>query len=143
MARAIETSILIAAPASRVWSVLMDFGGYPAWNPFIRTIEGERRIGARLEVQIEAPGLKAQTFRPVVVEVEPERIFSWRGSLPMPGLFTGHHRFVLSAESSGTRFEHSEQFSGLLIPFVGSVLDATERGFRAMNEALKAKSEAR
>ncbi|SFV33656.1 SRPBCC domain-containing protein [Hyphomicrobium facile] len=143
MARAIETSILIAAPASRVWSVLMDFDGYPAWNPFIRTIKGEQRTGARLEVGIEPPGLKAQTFRPVVVEVEPERVFSWRGSLPIPGLFVGVHRFALSADGSSTRFEHSEQFSGLLIPFVGSVLDATERGFRAMNEALKAKSEGR
>ena len=73
MARTIETSILIAAPASRVWSVLMDFDGYPAWNPFIRTIKGEQRTGARLEVGIEAPGHKAQTFRPVIVEVEPER----------------------------------------------------------------------
>ncbi|RUP10083.1 SRPBCC domain-containing protein [Hyphomicrobium sp.] len=143
MARAIETSILIAAPASRVWSVLMDFGGYPAWNPFIRTIKGEKQIGARLEVGIEAPGLKAQTFRPVVVEVEPERAFSWRGSLPIPGLFVGVHRFALKAEGADTRFEHSERFSGLLIPFVGSVFDATERGFRAMNEALKAKSEGR
>lgn len=143
MARAIETSILIAAPASRVWSVLMDFGGYPAWNPFIRTIKGEQRTGARLEVVIEPPGLAAQTFRPSVVEVEPERVFSWRGSLPIPGLFVGVHRLALRADGSNTRFEHSEQFSGLLIPFFGSVLDATERGFRAMNEALKAKSEAR
>lgn len=121
MARAIETSILIAAPASRVWSVLMDFGGYPAWNPFIRTIKGEQRTGARLEVGIEPPGLTAQTFRPIVVEVEPERVFSWRGSLPIPGLFVGVHRFALSAEGSNTRFEHSEQFSGLLIPFFGGV----------------------
>jgi hypothetical protein len=141
MARVIETSILIAAPAARIWSVLMDFDAYPAWNPFIRRIEGEKKVGARLEVVIEPPGQKASIFRPTVIEVSPERLFCWRGSLPVPGFFSGAHRFSLAEESARTRFVHSEEFSGLLVPFVGSVLAATERGFQAMNEALKARSE--
>ena len=143
MAHTIATSVLISAPASRVWSVLMDFDSYPAWNPFIRSIKGDTRVGAGLEVVIEASGRKPQTFRPVIVELDPERIFSWRGTLPIPGLFTGEHRFELSEQASVTRFLQSERFSGLLVPFVGGVLAATEQGFRAMNEELKARSEDR
>jgi hypothetical protein len=143
MARIIETSILISGPPSRVWSVLMDFDAYPSWNPFIRRIKGQKQIGARLEVVIEAPGRKAETFRPVILELEPERVFCWRGSLPIPGLFVGEHRFALSGEAPGTRFEQSERFSGVLVPFLGGILDATERGFRAMNEGLKTRSENR
>jgi len=142
MARAIETSLLIRAPAARVWSVLMDFDAYPSWNPFIRSLKGEKRIGGNLEAAIALPGQKPQTFRPVVIELAPERVFCWRGSLPIPGLFTGEHRFELAEEAAGTRFTQSEKFKGLLVPLLGSVLAATERGFQAMNEELKARAEA-
>jgi hypothetical protein len=141
MARVIETAVLIRAVPSRVWSVLMDFDAYPSWNPFIRNISGEKRVGGKLEVVIAPPGGKPQTFRPVVAEFVPEQRFCWRGSLPIPGLFTGEHRFVLGAEGSNTLFTHSEAFSGLLVPFVGGILAATERGFQAMNGKLKARAE--
>lgn len=139
MSRDLATSILIAAPRSRVWSVLMDFPRYPEWNPFIRSLSGKPQVGERLEVIIQPPGRKPETFRPMVVAVEAERSFQWRGSLPIPGLFTGVHRFELSDEAGGTRFAHGEFFTGLLVPFVGGILDATGQGFGAMNEALKAR----
>ena len=142
MSRLIRTSILIAASRARVWSVLMDFPSYPHWNPFIRSIKGKAEPGERLEVVIEPPGGKAQTFRPVVLAADPERRFKWRGSLPVPGLFAGEHEFELSDEAGGTRFDHGETFSGLLVPLTGAVLAATEQGFLAMNEKLKARAEA-
>ncbi|MBS0253252.1 MAG: SRPBCC domain-containing protein [Proteobacteria bacterium] len=141
MARVIETSVRIAAPPARVWSVLMDFGAYPSWNPFVRSIAGDKSVGGKLEVVLELPGGKPQTFRPVVTEIVPEQMFCWRGTLPIPGLFTGEHRFSLATEGQNTRFTQSEAFSGLLVPFVGGVLAATERGFHAMNEKLKVRSE--
>lgn len=141
MTRKIETSVSIAAAPSRVWSILMDFDAYPSWNPFIRSLKGEKRLGGRLEATMTLPGRKPQTFKPVVIAYAPEQAFRWRGSLPIPGLFTGEHRFALHPDQAGTRFEQSEVFTGFLIPFVGSVLDATELGFRSMNEALKARAE--
>jgi hypothetical protein len=143
VARVIETSVLIEASPSRVWSVLTDFDAYPSWNPFIRSLAGQMHVGGKLEVAIAPPGQKQQTFRPVVVEFVPDQVFSWRGALPVPGLFAGVHRFELNPEASGTRFTQSERFTGLLVPIVGSVLAATERGFRAMNEELKARDESR
>lgn len=140
MAGSIETSIVIAVPRPRVWAILMDFARYPEWNPFIRSIKGEARLGEMLEVVIQPPGRKADTFRPRVIEVEREQSFVWRGSLPIPGLFVGEHRFTLGDEAGGTHFRQSENFSGLLVPFVGSILEATERGFRAMNEALQSRA---
>jgi hypothetical protein len=138
--RSIATSIVIDAPRSRVWAVLMDFARYPEWNPFIRAIKGSVRAGETLEVELQTPGNKAFTLRPRVVEVVPERAFRWRGALPM-GLFTGEHRFEAHEDAGRTRFDHSEDFSGLLVPFVGGILEATERGFQGMNEALKAEAE--
>jgi len=71
------------------------------------------------------------------------RSFEWRGSLPIPGLFVGAHRFEIGPVGAGVRLEQSERFSGMLVPFVGNVLRATELGFRNMNEALKARAEAK
>lgn len=142
MGRIITTSTTIAAPAARVWSILMDFARYPEWNPFVRSIKGRANVGETLEVVIQPPGRQPGTFRPVVTEVQPEQSFKWRGSLPIPGLFAGEHRFEISAAPSGVCFEQSERFSGMLVPFVGSVLRATELGFKNMNDALKIRAEA-
>jgi hypothetical protein len=143
VAKSIETAITIAAPKERVWAVLMDFGRYPEWNPFIRSLEGTARVGETLDVFIQPPGQKISRFRPRVVEVQSERNFAWRGALPIPGLFAGEHRFTLGDDAGGTLFRQSEGFSGLLVPFVGTILKATEAGFRSMNAALKARAEAR
>lgn len=63
----------------------------------------------------------------------------------VPGLFTGHHHFNLRPTENGTRFEQSEQFSGILalvLGWIGSdMYGKTERGFRLMNDALKERVE--
>jgi len=141
LSRRIAATTTIAAPGSRVWAILMDFARYPEWNPFIHSIKGSARAGETLEVVIQPPGRKPGTFRPVVVEVAPERSLECRGSLPIPGLFVGAHRFEIGPVGAGVRLEQSERFSGMLVPFVGNVLRATELGFRNMNEALKARAE--
>ena len=140
----IEASILISAPPSRVWQVLTDFSAFPAWNPFIRSISGPLREGARLSVQIMPPGRSSLRFRPTVLVSRPNEELRWRGSLLIPGLFSGEHSFLLRPEeASSTRFIQSERFSGLLVgPFVRrGMLDATRQGFHAMNIALKERAE--
>lgn len=46
----LETSIDIDATAARVWSLLMDFSAYRRWNPFVRSIAGDPRVGQALVV---------------------------------------------------------------------------------------------
>ena len=43
----LHSEIEIAASAQRVWDILTDFSSYPQWNPFIRRISGEAKIGER------------------------------------------------------------------------------------------------
>lgn len=136
----IDTVIDIAAPPSVVWATLIEVERFPEWNPFVHRIQGELREGARLTVVL---GERQMTFRPRVVAFEPERELRWLGNLVVPGLFDGEHRFRLEATETGTRFVHDEQFRGLLVvPILALVRRETEAGFRAMNEALKARCEA-
>jgi Polyketide cyclase / dehydrase and lipid transport len=85
--RQIQTSIDIVASPTRVWSVLIDFPGYPTWNPFITSIDGKPQPGAQLRVTIAQPGRQPMTFRPVVLTATPWRELRWRGRFVLPSRF--------------------------------------------------------
>lgn len=109
--------------------------------------------------QSASPGTLCQNLRPCcrlcscrhnqppahpLAAAEPSAELVWRGSLPIPGLFAGRHYFRLEPAGGGAcRLVHGEDFSGLLLPVMGGMLADTERGFHAMNAALKARAEAR
>ena len=140
--REIHTEIEIDAAPEEVWRVLTDFDAYPEWNPFVTSVRGEPAVGARLDIFVQVPEGRGMRFRPKVLRVEPARELRWLGTLPVPGLFNGEHIFQLEPAGEGrTRFLHGERFTGLLIPFMGGVLEKTERGYVLMNEALKRRVE--
>lgn len=139
----LHTEIEIDASAERVWAVLTDFGSYPQWNPFIKSVTGEPRHGARLQIAIQPSGGKAMRFSPTVLAAEAGRELRWLGRFLFPGLFDGEHRFLIEPlGESRVRFQQSERFSGLLVGLLRGSLDRdTRRGFEEMNEALKARAE--
>jgi len=134
----LHASADIDAPAERVWSVVTDFARYPEWNPFIVRAAGEQRVGARLEVTIRAPDVRAVTFRPRVLDVEPGRLIRWKGQLWLPGLFDGRHALSVEPLDEGrSRFTTHEEVSGILVPVLGKVMRASQQGFEQMAEALR------
>ena len=139
----VATAIDIAAPPERVWSILTDFPAHAEWNPFVTAISGDLKRGARPSITVKPPGGKGMSFRPKVLAVEPNRELRWLGRLLVPGLFDGEHYFLLEPTPAGTRFTHGENFSGLVVALMGrSGFEPIERGFIAMNEALKRRAEA-
>ncbi len=140
--KTLHTEIEIDAAPERVWQILTDFERFPEWNPLLVRASGELRVGARLEVRVQPPGMRSMTLRPQVLEATPNRELRWRGQLPIPGLFAGEHAFVVEPLTGRTRFVHREHFTGLLVPLLSGMLDgATRRGFEAMNEALRQRAE--
>jgi hypothetical protein len=141
--REIKTETYIHASSEEVWKILVKFDEYAEWNPFIRRVEGDAQVGARLEVEIEPPGGRAMTFQPIVLRSERSRELRWLGHLWQPGLLDGEHVFCV--EPLGTervRFVQRERFTGLLGPMLLPLIGKrTRRGFEAMNEALKARVE--
>lgn len=141
--RRIESVIDVSAPAAQVWAVLVAFDDYPTWNPFVTRIAGKPQKSNRLLIRIEPPGRSGMTFKPTVVTVDPERQLVWLGHFLLPGLLDGQHEFRIEARGEQCRFHQSEEFGGLLVPLFGvGMLDATRRGFEAMNSALKRRVEA-
>jgi hypothetical protein len=139
----VSTEIDIAAPAERVWDILADFDSYETWNPFIQNASGLPIRDQTLKVQMKLPGSVSIRLRPRVLTVEPERELRWKGRFLIPGLFDGEHSFRIESLPDGTsRLSQSEDFSGILVPFLGKEFySKTRLGFEFMNEALKLRAE--
>ncbi|MDF0604616.1 SRPBCC domain-containing protein [Neisseriaceae bacterium TC5R-5] len=142
-AKHIETSIDIAASTAQVWQVLMDWPRYPEWNPFIIGLHGRHEVGARLVVTLHLQLKQRMTFRPRVQQLQAEQTLSWLGHWLHPSLFAGEHVFQLQAlDDTHCRLQHSEVFTGWLLPLFGQrMLDNTRKGFERMNQALKQRVE--
>lgn len=137
----VARSVDIDAPADAVWTVVTDLGAYAGWNPFMERASGSVRVGERLEITMR-PGTRSMTFRPIIQEITVGRSIRWLGRLPVPGLFDGAHWLTIEQLDAGrSRFSQREEFSGLLVPLVGSLIRDTDAGFAAMNEALKRRVE--
>ncbi|ELZ18527.1 polyketide cyclase/dehydrase [Haloterrigena salina JCM 13891] len=133
----------IDAPPDVVWDVLLEFERYPEWNPFVRAIEGDPTPGERLRVRIEPPGARGMTFEPEVVVVEENRRLAWVGRLVVPFAFDGYHEVRLEPIAGDrTRLLHRETFRGALVPLLFD-RESLEKGFAAMNAAIKERAERR
>jgi hypothetical protein len=135
----IQSKIEIDAPAKTVRSVLYQFDDYPKWNPFIVRVDGVVQQGGDVVVTVKPVG-KDQISGTTTIVSKTDNRLEWRGSLAIPGLFTGDHEFIIEEiDANRTMFYQNEKMSGLIIPFFN--FKPEEAGFAAMNEALKQKAE--
>jgi len=145
MAKQLRTEIEIEATPERVWQVLTDFAAFPEWNPFMTRAEGTARRGERLTIRMQPDGGRAMTFRPTVLEAEPNRHLRWVGRVVVPGVFDGEHSFSIERVGEGeVRLIQQEEFRGILVPLMARSLDRnTLPAFEKMNHALKRRAEER
>jgi hypothetical protein len=135
----VQTQVEIDAPAKDVRAVLYGFADYPRWNPFIIKVDGTVAEGSEVTVTVRPVGKDEITGKTVVTRMDDHQL-SWRGSLAIPGLFSGRHDFIIEEAGPGkTLFRNNERMSGLVIPFYD--FKPTEAGFKAMNQALKQRAE--
>lgn len=137
MRRTIDASIIIDAKPEQVWKVLLDFKSWESWNPFIPIVEGNLRVGEKIQIKVVSPGMKPMIFKPIVFEVKPNEKILWGGSF-LKILYRGDHAFILEPiEENKTRFRQIERFMGPIVVFMGSMIKKTEIGYHQMNLALK------
>ena len=138
----IYSEIKIDASAARAWEILIDFPAYPEWNPFIPEISGDLRVGSMLKVHIQPPGSRGMTFKPKLLRFEPEHEIRWLGRLFIAGLVDGEHALAIKKlEGDRVLFSQSEEFRGLIVPFLSGIVKNTAKGFEEMNGALKERAE--
>jgi|SRR4029079_2734694 hypothetical protein len=139
----LNNEVEINASAERVWRLLTDFASFPQWNPFIQRVNGEPKLGAKLEVTIRPSGAQGKTARPTVMKAEPNHELRWLGRWLVPGLLDVEHIFTIDSLDPGrVRFTQREIFTGLFAPLQAHSRNTdTRRGFREMGQALKLRAE--
>ena len=135
----INTEIEINAPSETVWNLLTDTSRFPEWNPFIRRLQGELKVGQKLAVLLQPSGARGMEFKPVILKVEPTKELRWLERLILLGLFDGEHIFQIEPVGGGrVLFRQREIFSGIFVPLLKNSLNTdTRRGFNEMNQKLK------
>jgi hypothetical protein len=141
--RQIRTSIGIAAPPERVWSILADFKSWSTWNDVLHIVSTEHHVGSTIRFRPVFDGSPARGYPARVVRYEPGRELAWFGApLKLPALGCGEHWFRLGPSDEGTLFEHGEEFRGLLTPLMPRAFYAAlTKGYDAFNLALKGRVE--
>ncbi|MBM4404981.1 MAG: SRPBCC domain-containing protein [Chloroflexi bacterium] len=135
----IHTAIEIAAPPERIWHEITSLDQWAQWNPIMTRASGVVAVGRRVKVYI-AP----VTYKVRVTEVVPNRVFRWVGKRLIQGFMDGGHAFLITPLEGGrVRLEHTEQFTGMLVPLLNLVGlgRITRNGFEKMNAALKRRCE--
>ena len=143
----IDTNISINAPPSVVHKAFFDFPSYPSWNPFITSIETQGASpspGTHLKFVANGTPIKS-----VILENTSDK-FVWQGTFIGKWFFAGAHHYEFqplgdvgeNGETVACKFVQNETFTGiaagLLLYFIG---EETEKGFIAMNVALKERIE--
>jgi hypothetical protein len=137
----LKTEVVFDAPKEKVWEVLTDTDKYSEWNPFITSVEGEMKQGARITNVMVNQG-KENTFTPVITAFEEYKLLEWLGS-GLGGMFNGNHYFKLTEiKDDKTKMLHGEKFSGLLSGLIIQMIGKdTYANFELMNNAMKQRVE--
>ena len=135
---ALTTSILIAAPAQRVWDVLIDFERMPEWSPMLQKIEPTPLTDGRLVKVTSRLNGEDMVVNRTLIYAE-GAYYGWSDEIELlPGIRDRHLYRVEVVDESHTRLVQSEEFSGdsermtteALARYVAPL-------YRAFNEALK------
>ena len=133
------STILIDAPASRVWGILTDLASWPTWNTTVDNVDGSAALGNTITVYAKAsPG---RAFPLKVSEFTPPNRMVWRGGMPL-GFFTGTRTYVLAQQPDGKlKFEMTEEFRGLMAPLITRSIPDLQPAFDEFAKCLKTAAE--
>ena len=128
----------IQASAEKIWGILSDSSGYPAWDLSMDHIEGKLALGETVKFFTK---LSAQAFPVKVTAFEPGRKMVLTGGMPL-GLFKSKRTHTLTPNKDGSITFHTEEiFSGLLLPVFGKNIPDLTENFKNFAAALKKQAE--
>jgi uncharacterized membrane protein len=139
--RNFEVKVDIAAPADRVWNVMIDVERWHEWTRSITSIKklqpGPLAVGGRAHVR--QPKLLPATW--TVTQVVQGRDFIWETRSPGLRVIGGH---VVESRNGGSRVTLSLRFEGLIGGLVGAILKKqNDQYLRLEAEGLKRRTEGR
>ncbi len=129
----------IQAPPEKIWALLTRADDMVRWNSTLTSIEGNIELGGTVRMKVpEAPD---RTFTVKVTKFVPNTEMVWRDGNPV--MFLGVRTYSLTPNQvgTGTRFQMTEEFSGIMLPMIAGRLPDFGPIFERYAADLKAEAE--
>lgn len=141
--RELKTEIQISSTPDKVWNILMDLPNWPKWNPVVKKIKGDLKVGATLTITMsDDKGNEGKTYKSVVTDIDKERRFSFVGTMMAKFIFSVERIIELEASNGGTHFFQREIYSGFMAPlFWKKIHGPASSILNSMNKGLKKEAE--
>ncbi len=134
-----RTTFPVAASAETVWGILVDFDRWSEWNPSVPSISGDARVGSTLAMTLAMPRRPSAKVKAEITELDPERRFSWHGTIGGDSFFSGTREFEIDSQPDGTVLvTHVETVTGLFFPVFRAIMgSAIQEHHDNLNAGLK------
>ena len=137
-------TVEIAAPASFVWDVLVDYASYPEWNPYTIAVETTLEISDRIDLTLPNPDGTDGTIvnREFIRIVDPPHHLRYDTGEEYPGLLGMRDQYVTELGPDRCSYHTTDTLSGELADLVMETNgDWIKAGFDSVATALKARAE--
>jgi hypothetical protein len=113
----VEHSIVVQAPAERIFGIYQDVAAWPTWDPDTKraSLDGPFAVGTRGSLT----PTKGNTVPMVLTQVEPNACFTVESKIPLFRMVFEHE---LVPQGGGVKVIHRVTFSGLLSFLLGRML---------------------
>lgn len=74
LTRILESWVDIYTTVDKAWNALVDFESWPQWNSFIPVVKGEFKVGSKMMINVNSPGLKEMSFEPKCINSSQSKI---------------------------------------------------------------------
>jgi deazaflavin-dependent oxidoreductase (nitroreductase family) len=134
----------IDAPPDLVWSVVVDFERYPAWNPYTFRVETTLEVGADVLLHLPHPMTPDKPFTMLehLQVIDPPHHLQYGTGTDNPRMVAVRDQWVDDLGDGRSAYRTADVFSG---PDAQAAFDAmgewVRAGFNATAHALKARSE--
>jgi uncharacterized protein YndB with AHSA1/START domain len=136
-------AVVIEAPASLVWQVLVDFPAYGQWNTFCPVAEAELVLDSPIRMQVDL-GFGLQEQVEYICRIEPERAIAWRmENRPADPIHALRTQTLEPLGEGRCRYQSMDEFGGPgAAEMMQAMAAAVEAGFNRCAYDLKAHCEA-
>lgn len=137
--------VIIGAPASLVWEVLIDLENYAQWNPYTVKVESDLTLGKKVDLYLPKPNKDGELMmqREFLKIYEPERNLAWGMNMLHPWMLQAQRdQYIEAIDEHSCSYVTTDSFKGLL---TDSVIkkhgDWIKQGFDSVALALKKRAE--
>ena len=139
-----SVEVEIDAPQAFVWDVLVDYAGYPEWNPYTVRVDTRLEVGAEVVLHLPHPDKPGQTMTTTehmrIIDVPHHLQYDTGDSLP--GIFAVRDQWVEDLGNGRSSYRTTDVFTGEHAQVAFDLQGAwVQAGFDSVAQALKVRAE--